>query len=152
MNFNKLTIITNVKTMTEPELNEYYGEDYDKLYLYPEIRLHPQNIKLIAHTIAKNIKDDIRVVLITHSDFLVKELNILMMLYNYRDRPKYDYYIKKYKFRNVLNPDLVTAYSIDHFDIIELPKNEYGIEYIDFDIEIDNQNEMEEDIYWGCNE
>ena len=52
----------------------------------PEIGLHPINQRRIARLFARLINIGVKVFIITHSDYIVKELNTLIML-NHDDKP-----------------------------------------------------------------
>ena len=51
----------------------------------PELNLHPENQRRIARLFARLINLGVRVFVTTHSDYIVKELNTLIMLNH--DRP-----------------------------------------------------------------
>lgn len=46
----------------------------------PELNLHPANQRRLARLLAKLVNQDLRVVVSTHSDYLVREMNSLIML------------------------------------------------------------------------
>ena len=46
----------------------------------PELNLHPENQRRIAQLFARLVNLGIRVFVTTHSDYIVKELNTLIML------------------------------------------------------------------------
>ena len=46
----------------------------------PELNLHPANQRLMARLIARLVNSDLRVIASTHSDYLVREINSLIML------------------------------------------------------------------------
>ena len=46
----------------------------------PELNLHPENQRCIARLLAKLVNYGIKVFITTHSDYIVKELNTLIML------------------------------------------------------------------------
>jgi len=54
----------------------------------PELNLHPENQRRIARLFARLVNLGIRVFITTHSDYIVKELNTLIMLN--RDQPHLD--------------------------------------------------------------
>lgn len=47
----------------------------------PELNLHPSNQRVIARFLAKLVNSGIRVIVSTHSDYFVKEINSLIMLH-----------------------------------------------------------------------
>lgn len=46
----------------------------------PELNLHPKNQRAFARLVARMVNADIKVFITTHSDYLVKEINTLIML------------------------------------------------------------------------
>ena len=133
----------------------------------PELNLHPENQRRVARLFACLVNLGIRVFVTTHSDYIVKELNTLIMLN--QDKP----YLKKIAQREGYNreellctgkirvyvaqkalmnlegrrrrsrhPSLVPA-SIDP---------ELGIEVRSFDETINKMNEIQDAIVWGGDE
>ena len=49
----------------------------------PELNLHPENQRLIARLFARIVNLGIKVFITTHSDYIIKELNTLIMLKRY---------------------------------------------------------------------
>ena len=47
----------------------------------PELNLHPKNQRAFARLVARMVSAGIKVFITTHSDYLVKELNTLIMLH-----------------------------------------------------------------------
>jgi len=47
----------------------------------PEINLHPDNQRLVARILAKLSKLGVKVIISTHSDYIIREINNLIMLY-----------------------------------------------------------------------
>lgn len=82
----------------------------------PELNLHPENQRSMAKLLARLINAGIKVLITTHSDFLVREINNRIMLSSdFRGRSKI---LKKSKIQQdeLLKPSDVNAYSIttDH--------------------------------------
>ena len=48
----------------------------------PELNLHPENQRLMARLLAQLINSGLKVFVTTHSDYLVKELSLLILLKN----------------------------------------------------------------------
>jgi predicted ATPase len=71
----------------------------------PEMNLHPDNQIIVARIIGKMVNKGFKVIVNTHSDYIIKELNNLILL---SSRPKY---LKKYNYSEdeVLRPEQVDA-------------------------------------------
>lgn len=133
----------------------------------PELNLHPKNQRKMARLFSRLIKIGIKVFITTHSDYIIKELNTLIMLN--QDNP----YIKEiaikegYKESELLPTEhlkvfiaeeclmkqdgfqkkskcqTLTPASIDQI---------YGIEARSFDLTIDEMNRIQDEIVWGKDE
>ena len=131
----------------------------------PELSLHPENQRRIARLFARLVNLGIKVFITTHSDYIVKELNTLIMLNN--DKP----YLKKiaeensYRNSELINVDQVKVY-IAKKALMPLEEGqkrrkrghtlvpakihpEFGIGVSSFDKTIDDMNRIQDDIVWG---
>ena len=102
----------------------------------PELNLHPANQRKLARFLARLVKVGIKVFITTHSDYLIKELNNLIML---SDDFKYkDEVLKElgYSSEDNLAPSYIKAYVADKKTLSLAPITEYGIEVDSFDKEI----------------
>ena len=117
----------------------------------PELNLHPSSQRTIARLLARLVNAGIRVVISTHSDYIVREFNSLIML-NHEDAARYR---KKYRYRNeeILNPELVGAYVFkDHtIEPSEITSDD-GVRADTFDNVIEQINAVNDDIYYGIQE
>ena len=86
----------------------------------PELNLHPDNQRRIARIFARMVGRGIRIVLSTHSDYLVREFNNLLILG--RDFPERDELRAKFRYSEVdrLDCDDVRAYSFGEGTIAEM--------------------------------
>jgi predicted ATPase len=130
----------------------------------PELNLHPGNQRRVARLLARLVNLGIRVFVTTHSDYLIKELNTLIMLNN--DKP----YLKKiaeaegYLEEELLSVEQIKVYVAERASIkldgdreetycqTLTPADinqELGIEVKSFDTEIDTMNRIQEEIVWG---
>ena len=73
----------------------------------PELNLHPKNQRAFARMIAQLVNSGIKVFMTTHSDYLVKELNTLIMLNKQTEHTKKIQEKYKYSDRELLNPDKI---------------------------------------------
>jgi len=130
----------------------------------PELNLHPENQRRVARLFARLINAGIKVFITTHSDYIVKELNTLIMLNH--DQP----YLKKiaktegYHEHELISADRLKVY-IAEKDLIKLDGNkrkghyqtlvsacidpELGIEARSFDTTINTMNRIQEAVIWS---
>jgi AAA15 family ATPase/GTPase len=130
----------------------------------PELNLHPENQRRVARLFARLINSGIKVFITTHSDYIIKELNTLIMLNH--DRP----YLKKiaknegYRPEELLSFEKIKVYIAEEALIILDGKTrrtkcqtltpadidpELGIEARSFDTTIETMNRIQESIVWG---
>jgi len=130
----------------------------------PELNLHPENQCRIARLFVRLVKVGIKVFITTHSDYIIKELNTLIMLNN--DRP----HLKKiaedegYRPEELISSERVKVYIAEEASIMLQGKNrktkcqtlvaanidsELGIEARSFDLTIETMNRIQEAIVWG---
>ena len=106
----------------------------------PESHLDTRNQVLFARMLAGFVKAGLRVLITTHSDYLVKELNNLIMLS--RDFSEKEAVAKKlgYKDGEALDPRFVRGYVAEDGGLTECEIGAYGIEMPVFDTTIDDIN------------
>ncbi len=145
---------------------KYIAKPKDMLMLdEPELNLHPANQRRLARFIARLVNLELQVFLTTHSDYIIREFNTLIML-NQSALPK-EALLKKLK-------DYTEADRLNHQDIavymarkdkIQKPGNTrktvcqtivaaeisptLGIEALSFDETIDEMNAVQEAIYYA---
>ena len=131
----------------------------------PELSLHPKNQRRIAKLFVRLVNLGIKVFVTTHSDYIVKELNTLIMLNH--DKPHLKRIAKENGYRNdeLISSDQVKVYMAQE-DLIPLEEGqkrrrrghtlveadidpELGIEAPSFDETIDDMNRIQGDIVWG---
>ena len=116
----------------------------------PELTLHPRNQRKFAQFLVKLINLGFKVFLTTHSDYFIKEFNILIMLNSMKEFAKE----RGYDENALLEYTKVNVYETEQVDVgnylLEPSKidAEYGIELGSFNAVIDEMNELEEDILW----
>jgi len=133
----------------------------------PELNLHPENQRRMARLFARLVNLGIKVFVTTHSDFLVKELNTLIMLFD-QDKPHLKKIAEKegYRAEELLSHKKVRVY-IAEKSLVKLKGNtkrtkvqtlvpadidqDLGIEVRSFDETINKMNEIQEAIVWGGN-
>ena len=127
---------------------EYQAEKGDVLMIdEPELNIHPENQRKIARLLAQLVNAGLNVVVSTHSDYMVREFNSLIMLSQDEDkvlRKKH-----KYSDNEILTTEQVGAYLFDEQTIkpFEITADD-GIYATTFDEVIRNLNDINDDIYY----
>ncbi|BAP56931.1 hypothetical protein THII_2634 [Thioploca ingrica] len=112
----------------------------------PELNLHPANQRKMARLFVRLIKAGIKVFITTHSDYIIKELNNLIILGNkFEERNKI---MKKYKYTeaDVLDPTSVKVYIAENQTLTPAPIDNLGIAVKSFDKEIEEMKNMFDDM------
>jgi predicted ATPase len=130
----------------------------------PELNLHPENQRRVARLLARLVNLGIKVYITTHSDYIIKELNTLIMLNH--DQPHLKRIAEEEGYREV---ELISAEKIKVYIAEEAPTilegkkrktlcqtltpavidPEMGIEARSFDTTIETMNRIQEAIVWG---
>ena len=133
----------------------------------PGLNLHPENQRRIARLFARLVNLGIKVFITTHSDYVVKELNTLIMLN--QDKP----YLRQiseregYQLEETISAEKIKVY-IAKKALIKLKNKQrrsecqtleaanvdskFGIEVRSFDETINKMNEIQDAILWGGDE
>ncbi|MCP4702336.1 MAG: ATP-binding protein [Gammaproteobacteria bacterium] len=112
----------------------------------PELNLHPANQRKMARLFVRLIKAGIKVFVTTHSDYIIKELNNLIILSSeFESREKA---MKKYNYteEDALDKNRVKAYITQNHSLVPAPVDEFGIEMSSFDDEIIEMDRMFDDM------
>ena len=133
----------------------------------PELNLHPENQRRVARLFARLVNVGIKVFITTHSDYIIKELNTLIMLNQGGERLKALAKREHYQNSELLNSDKVKVY-IAKEALIKLEgaqrktqchtlveaniDSKLGIEAPSFDKTIEAMNRIQEEIVWGGEE
>lgn len=132
----------------------------------PELSLHPENQRRIARLFARLVNLGIKVFITTHSDYIIKELNTLIMLNHEKPHLKAVAKENGYQQSELIKADQVKVY-VAETALMPLEKGqqkrrrahtlvpadidpEFGIEAGSFDKTIDNMNRIQRDIVWGA--
>ena len=116
----------------------------------PELNIHPENQRHIARLLARLVNAGLRVVISTHSDYIVREFNSLLMLSqdNGELRDRHDYSKDE-----VLNVEQVSACLFDKQKITPFEISpEDGIYATTFDTVIEDLNRVNDDIHYSLQE
>ena len=113
----------------------------------PELNLHPDNQVIIARIIAKIVNKGFKVLISTHSDYIIRELNNLIMLKN---KPNF---AKKYNYSDdaLLAHNQVCAI-LFHYNTrksVTLEVTETGFEVETIDNVINELNERSQDLFFN---
>ncbi len=116
----------------------------------PELNIHPENQRYIARLLARLVNAGLHVVISTHSDYIVREFNSLLMLSqdNGELRKKH-----KYSENETLTVEQVSACLFDNQSITPFEiSSEDGIYATTFDTVIEDLNRVNDDIYYSLQE
>ena len=131
---------------------EYQAEKGDVLMIdEPELNIHPENQRKIARLLAQLVNAGLNVVISTHSDYMVREFNSLIMLS--QDKAGTLRKEHKYSENEILTTEQVGAYLFDDQTIkpFEITPDD-GIYATTFDDVIRNLNDINDDIYYRLQE
>jgi len=137
------------------ELNFYLRHKAQRSQMFvfdePELNLHPENQRKIARLLAMLVNAGIRVLITTHSDYIIKEFNTLLML-NYADDPRMPALQKKYGYTpsELLKADQLRVYCVENGKSTEVKvSQDVGIGISSFDENIRAMGKMQRDILYG---
>jgi AAA15 family ATPase/GTPase len=122
-------------------------KEYPSYYHYPESKEHPSNIISFVQSLSDRLeKSGVPIVILTHSDFMIRELNHLTALYTFKHLESVQHYLKSddnpYKSEMLIDPNSVIVIDSGNPTIKIIP-NEYGtfsIESLDKVIRIQKNN------------
>lgn len=106
----------------------------------PEGHLDTANQVLLARLLIRMVRSGLKVLLTTHSDYLVKEINNLIMLNGtFAHKPQV---LKKLKYdeNDFIEPERIRAYVAKDHELRKCEIDEYGIDMPNFDETIDSLN------------
>jgi ABC-type multidrug transport system ATPase subunit len=130
----------------------------------PELNLHPENQCRVARLFARLVNLGIKVFITTHSDYIIKELNTLIMLDHGKPHLKRIAEKEGYGKEELLSSDRVKVYIAEEALVMLeggqrktrcqtlTPADidpELGIEARSFDTTIETMNRIQEEIVWG---
>ena len=112
----------------------------------PESHLDTHNQILMARLLVRCVQAGLKVLITTHSDYLVKELNNLIMLS--RDFDGKEELLKKLKYdpEDALDPGQIRAYVAEKGSLTACNVDHYGMEMPNFDSTIDDINRVTNEI------
>jgi predicted ATP-dependent endonuclease of OLD family len=115
----------------------------------PELNLHPDTQRIMARIIVRFINAGFKVMISTHSDYIIRELNNLIMLSSRTEKAlalaeKYEYETEEF-----LDPKRVAAYIFDRKQSRQISIDNTGISVSTIDEEINKLNQTSQDLYFS---
>lgn len=130
---------------------EHQAESGDVVMIdEPELNLHPDNQRKLMRTLTKLSNAGLTVIISTHSDYMIRELNSLIMLS--RNPERNTSIMKKYNYSqdSVIQSDSVGAYLFDNNTITTMEiSEEEGVIATTFDLTINSLNTVNDEIYYS---
>jgi predicted ATP-dependent endonuclease of OLD family len=120
----------------------------------PELNLHPSNQILLTQIFAKLINKGLRLIISTHSDYIIREINNLLMLGAQTDNMNSiaaDYGYTKDQF---IKQNDIAVYFFDYvknskkIDVKPIAVSQTGFSVKSIDDTIDRQNQISEDLFY----
>lgn len=130
----------------------------------PELNLHPKNQRRVARLFARLVNLGVKVFITTHSDYIIKELNTLIMLNHDRPHLKRIAEREGYRKEELISADKIKVYIAEEALVMLADGQrktrcltltpadidpELGIKADSFDDTIETMNRIQEEIVWG---
>jgi hypothetical protein len=114
-------------------LRYYARENAAVIIDEPEINLHPDNQRVVARILAKMVNRGIKVIVSTHSDYIIRELNHLMIMSAHKENPDVQKIMAQhgYEATELVSPAEVGAYLFTRNDDLTADVTELEIDPID---------------------
>lgn len=119
----------------------------------PEMNLHPDNQRILAGLFSKMVNNGLRLVISTHSDYIIREFNNLVMAHELSRQKRNGPELKNLYDKSELldKKDLEVLYfkfgAKGKVSAKEAPINEFGFSAPTIDASIDRQNEIAERLF-----
>lgn len=137
---------------------KHRAEDNDLIIIdEPEINLHPANQIILTRIFARLANKGFRLLISTHSDYIVRELNNLLIL-SRKDKPSVMKNAKEFGYKDdeFINQEDLGVYSFKFknsndtkITIEQVPVTETGFNIDAMDSVIDKQNDISELLYYS---
>ena len=120
----------------------------------PELNLHPENQRKLARLLAMLVNAGIKVFITTHSDYIIREFNTLIMLHN-NNNPRMKAIAEELGYDDqhakcLLDPGKIRCYVAKDGAVVPMDINsKYGIEVTSFDDSIREVNTLQQRILYG---
>lgn len=116
----------------------------------PELNLHPDNQVKVARLIARLVNAGVKVLLTTHSDYIIREINNLVSMSAVGQEKAA--LLRRYGLNenDILSPSKVSAYCADPLSgLVEISISSTGIDTKIFDVIIADENSKAQDIHFA---
>jgi ABC-type cobalamin/Fe3+-siderophores transport system ATPase subunit len=110
----------------------------------PELNLHPDNQRKITRLLAKAVRLGFKVMMSTHSDYVVRELNHLIML---SKLPESEAQELGYDPKSALTPEQIGVYLFNEQNACPVPVEETGFSIKTIDDAVNQLNADEQRLY-----
>ena len=148
-----------IKTLSSLVVYLKHIANYNDLIIIdePEINLHPSNQIIIARLLARLANKGFRLLISTHSDYIVREFNNLVIL-SQKDNASVNNVAKEYEYKEdeYIRIEDLSVYSFVYKNkrskqivVNEIPIDETGFEVKTMDEVIDKQNNISETLYYS---
>lgn len=130
----------------------------------PELNLHPENQRKVARLFARLVNVGLKVFITTHSDYIIKEFNTLIMLKGTSSHLQQIAKKEGYPQEELLSAERLRVFVAEN-DLVRVDgaqrsskqptlkpadiNQKLGIEIKSFDVTIDAMNRIQEEIIWG---
>jgi hypothetical protein len=146
-----------VKTLASLVLYLRHQAQHNDLVIIdePELNLHPDNQVLLARIFSRLVNKGLRLIVSTHSDYIVREFNNLIMVAS--PKPNVKAYAKEMGFKDdeFLKQVEVGAYMFDYrnqksrqSEVRPIKVGDSGFEILTIDKTIDAQNSIAEELFY----
>jgi AAA domain, putative AbiEii toxin, Type IV TA system len=113
----------------------------------PELNLHPDNQRRVTRILAKAVNRGLKIMMSTHSDYVVRELNNLVMLHQDSDPARALIQELGYHADETLRGEQIGAYLVNDGECTPLPVTETGFAVATIEAEIHKLNHDAQTIY-----
>ena len=110
----------------------------------PESHLDTINQINFARALVRWVNSGVRILVSTHSDYIIKELNNLIMLDS--DFENKNEVMERLGYKDSIKPRKVKVYVAKNGTLVECEKDKYGIDMPHFDKTIDNINAVSNEL------
>ena len=114
----------------------------------PELSLHPDNQRKFARFLCRCVNEGFKVIISTHSDYIISEINNLITLHNHKEQASSKKIMKKYGYQEnqTLDYQRVAAYLFKERKNELIPMSQQGFSVETIDTEIDKLADASDDI------
>ena len=146
-----------VKTLSSLVIYLKHLASYNDLLIIdePELNLHPDNQVKLTRIFARLINKGLRLVISTHSDYIIREINNLIMFSNVDAKEDFSS-IYNYNKGEYINLNDVSAYFFNYknerakqTEVTPIKIDKYGFEVETLDNTIDYLNEISNDLFFN---